>query len=102
MDETLIADCHRAILRARFTHPSPHGYELLMHPSLKSFVCDWEEASWLRHGSFGTLVGALRIVYTLGAGPCFALFCRTHMHRLDELTGAPDTDAAAGDGTIAP
>jgi len=100
MDETLIAGCHRAMLEVQVSHPSPAGYELLVHPALRAAVERFEEEARLRPGSFATLVGARRVIFTLGAGESFAVFCLKHVHRLELLVGAAVASDADSSGTI--
>lgn len=100
MEEALIERCHRALIHARYSHPSRLGYELLLHPAQRSAVAAYEEETGFLPGSFATLIGAKRMIFTYGAGDCFALFCRTHWHRLDPVTGAAPPDGAQDDGTI--
>ncbi|AEM88957.1 hypothetical protein Strvi_0184 (plasmid) [Streptomyces violaceusniger Tu 4113] len=102
MGEELIASCHRALLAASVSHPSVAGYELLLHPALESSVVRFEEEARLLPGSFGTLVGARAVIYTLGAGGSFAVFCRTHAHRLEVVVGVPEAGGAGGAGPSGP
>lgn len=99
-DASLIASCHRAVLAAAAVHPSPEGYELLIHPALASTVTGWEREHAVSPGSFATLAGARSAVYTYGADGSFAVFCRTHMHRLDILTGAAACTHSDRRGTL--
>ena len=100
MDERLISSCHRALLRAAESHPSPLGYELLVHPMLRATVTRFEEEAQVSPGSFGTLVGARRVIFTVGAEESFAVFCLTHLHRLAPVFGAPGSGVAEDEETI--
>jgi len=77
------------------------GYELLVHPALRSTVARFEEEARVLPGSFGTLVGARRVIFTAGAEESFAVFCLTHLHRLTLVFGAPGSGVSEGSETIA-
>ncbi|MEW1679426.1 hypothetical protein AB0O47_40170 [Streptomyces noursei] len=104
MSDALLKRCHEALMRAAKAHPSPAGFELLLHPRLAAKVSKFEREAQLDPGSFATLAGFERVVLTLGAGSDFAVFCLMHFHRLDgpveAVDGAADGPTASPGGTI--
>jgi len=100
VEDTLISRCHRAVIRAAALHSSPAGFDLLMHPDLRACVDRYEREHQVLPGSFATLAGARRVVYTAAAGEEYGIFCLSHLHRLDWARGAADAGEAPEAGTI--